>query len=226
MADGVAEHDGARAAANGGGVKTLDGVRVGANRVFRHVHGRKAVLDCELHGFFGGALEMIDGPVFDQPPDGARAQKCGSFNRHSHALGNFGDGANVGFDRSRGAVRFDLHALGDDFAGEGFGVLDGARAGTGQSDVERIDAQRFHQVQDFDFFFDAGIVYARILQAVAKRFIVQQDARAGSDERCCSQVPVVNPFVLPRRVILLHRARSLSNLTGRTGCFPACVAKF
>ena len=69
------------------------------------------MLDRELHRFFGGALEMIDGPVFHQPPNGARSQKRRGFNRHSNALRNFCDGANVGFDCSRGAIGLDLHAL-------------------------------------------------------------------------------------------------------------------
>ena len=79
--------------------------------------------------------------------------------------GNFDDGADVGFDRSRGAVGANLHAVGGDFAGQGFGVRDGARAGARESDVEGVDAERFHQVQDFDFFFDAGIVDGGILQS-------------------------------------------------------------
>jgi hypothetical protein len=36
-------------------------------------------------------------------------------------------------------------------------------------------------VQNFDFFFDAWIVDAGILQAVAEGFVVQEDARAGRD---------------------------------------------
>ena len=51
-------------------------------------------------------------------------------------------------------------------------MLDGARAGSRKADVERIDAERFHQVEDFDFFFDAGIVDARILQTVAKSLVI------------------------------------------------------
>ncbi len=46
-------------------VETFHGVRVGANCVFRDVHGGKTVIDGELHRFFRGAFEMIDGPIFD-----------------------------------------------------------------------------------------------------------------------------------------------------------------
>jgi hypothetical protein len=36
-------------------------------------------------------------------------------------------------------------------------------------------------VEDFDFFFDAGIVDGRILQAVAKSFVIQENTRAWWD---------------------------------------------
>jgi len=65
VADGVAEDDGAGAAADSGGIEALDRVGVGADGVFGDVHGREIVVDGELDGFFCGALEMIDGPVFD-----------------------------------------------------------------------------------------------------------------------------------------------------------------
>src|SRR5208282_4533282 len=65
-------------------------------------------------------------------------------------------------------------------------------------------------MQDFDFFFDARIVDARILQTVTKRFVVEQNLRAGSDKRGSGRIPVINPFVL------LHQTRSLSPLALRT----------
>jgi len=55
-------------------------------------------------------------------------------------LGDFGDGADVGLDGARGGVGANLHAIGGDFAGEGFGVFYGARAGAGEADVEGVDA--------------------------------------------------------------------------------------
>ena len=161
MAHGVTEHDGSRAAANRRRVETLYGVGVGANRVFRDVHRGESVVDRELDGLLSGALEMIHGPVFDETADRARPQKCGGFNGQADTLRDVRDGANVGFDGARGAVWLDLQPLGDDFACERFHVLYGARPCARQTDVERIDAQRFHQVKDFDFFGDAGIVHAR-----------------------------------------------------------------
>src|SRR6267154_480262 len=59
VANGIAEHDGACAAADGGGVEALHGVGIGADGVFRYIHRGEIVVDGELDGFFGGALEMI-----------------------------------------------------------------------------------------------------------------------------------------------------------------------
>ena len=98
MADGVAQDDGARAAANRGGVKPLDGIRIGANGVFGDVHGRQVVFDGKLDGVFGGALEMIDGPVFDQAANRTGAEECCGFDGDADSLGDFDDRANVVFD--------------------------------------------------------------------------------------------------------------------------------
>jgi len=97
VADGVAEHDGAGAAADGSGVQTLDGGRIGANGVFGDIHGGKIVFDGELDGFFRGALQMIHGPIFHQAANRAGAEKGGGFNGNAYTLGDFGDGADVGF---------------------------------------------------------------------------------------------------------------------------------
>jgi len=75
--------------------------------------------------------------------------------------------------RSRRAVGLDLHATGRDFAGQRFGVRIGARPSSGKADIDGVDSQGFHQVQDFDFFFDAGVEDGRILQTVSQRFIIQ-----------------------------------------------------
>jgi len=140
VTDGVAEDDGAGAAADCGRIEALDGVGVGADGVFGYIHRREIVVDGELDGFFGGALEVIDGPVFHQATDGAGAEEGGGFDGDSYALGNLGDGADVGLDRAGGSVGANLHAIAGDFPGQGFGVFCGAGAGAGQADVERVDA--------------------------------------------------------------------------------------
>ena len=99
----------------------------------------------------------------------------------AYALGNFDDGADVGFDGAGGAVGANLHAVRGDFAGERFGVFDGAGTGAGETDVHGIDAEGFHEVEDFDFFFDAGVVDGGILQTVAEGFVIEEDASAGRD---------------------------------------------
>ncbi len=88
-------------------------------------------------------------------------------------LRNFGDGANVGFECSRGAIRAQLHFAANDFAGESFDTFANVRACTGQTEIHGFDSQRFNQMKDFDFFGDGRIEDGRILQAVAQRFIIE-----------------------------------------------------
>src|SRR5580704_3983343 len=192
----VAEHHGAGAAADRGGVEALDGVAIGANGVFGHVHRRKTVVDGVLYGFFRGAFEVIDRPILDEATDGAGAEEGCGFEGDAYSLRDLHDGADVGFHRARGTVRANLHAVGGDFARQGFGVRGGARAGSGQPNIEGIDAERFHQVQDFDFFFDAGIVDRGILQAIAQSFVVEKYTGAGRDGWSGGFVPVVDVFGL------------------------------
>ena len=96
--------------------------------------------------------------------------------------------------RPRGAVGSDAHAVGGDFAGKRFGIGERARARTGKANVNGIDAERLHKMQDFDFVFDAGVGNRRILKAVAKRFVIEHDARARRNLRRRRGVPIVDPI--------------------------------
>ena len=209
MSHSVAKDDGACAVSNGGRVQPLNGIGIGSNGVFGDVHGRKTVLDRELHCFFGGALEVLDRPVFHEAADRAATEKRCGFNGDAHGLRNFHDGANVVFMRSRGAVGLDLHPVRGDFAGQRFGVGVSACPSAGETDIDRVDSQGFHQMQDFDLFFDAGVVDRGILQTIAQGFVVHQDARAGRNRRRGGDVPVVDPFVLLHRGPRLVRQRSI-----------------
>ena len=172
MADGVAENQRFGAAVDGRIVQAFYRGGIRARGVFGDVHRRQIVRDRKAHGFFGGATEIVDGPVFHEAANGAGAEEGGGFDGDAYALGNFGDGADVVFVGARGAVWFYAHAMGGDFASEGFGVGGGAGARAGEADVNGVDAERFHQVQDLDFFGDGGVGDGGILQAVAQSFVV------------------------------------------------------
>ena len=105
---------------------------------------------------------------------------------------------------ARRAVGFDLHPLLGDFASQHFGVPKGPGPGAGKTDINRVDSQGFHQMQDFDLFFDARVNHGGILQTVAKGFVIHQHAGARRNRRRRGGVPIVDPFVLvhggPRRL--------------------------
>src|SRR5690242_14805153 len=172
VADGVAEDDGARSVANGGGVEAFDGAGIGANGVFGDVHRGEAVLDGKLDGVFRGAFEVVNSPIFDEAANGAGTEKCCGFDGNPSALRNFHDGTNVIFNRARSTIGLDAHAICGDFAGERFGVFVGAGASARKADVDGIEAERFHEVKDFNFFSDRRVVDGRVLQTVAERFVI------------------------------------------------------
>ena len=97
---------------------------------------------------------------------------------------------------SRRTVGLDLQPVRGDFAGQRFGVRKSPRPCARQSDIDRINSQRFHQMKDFDLFFDAGVEDRRILQTVAQGFVIQEDARSWRDLWRRGDVPVVDPFIL------------------------------
>ncbi len=88
---------------------------------------------------------------------------------------NLCDGANVVLVRARGAVGANLHPALNNFAGQRLNVLDRALSGAGKTKIERVDAKRFHQMQDFDFLFNRRIANRGRLQAITQGFVIQLD---------------------------------------------------
>lgn len=101
-----------------------------------------------------------------------------------------GDGIDVVSVGAGGAVGFDLQLAIDNFARQALDLFAGARASAGQAKVKRVDAERFHEVQDFDFRFERRVGDGRRLQAVAQGLIVEQDGLRRDEGRGVLAVPV------------------------------------
>ena len=82
----IAQNDGGGAAANCGRIEPLDRLGVGAHGIFGHEHGRKVMPHREAHGLFNRALQIVGGPVFDEPSNGARTQERRRFDGNPGAL--------------------------------------------------------------------------------------------------------------------------------------------
>src|SRR5947209_8059728 len=195
VTDGVAKDDGARPTVDGGGVECLDRRRVGAGGVFGDVHHRQALREGKANSVFRGALQVVDSPVFYQPPDGARTQKRRRFDGDSCALRHFGDGANVVLMGARGTVGADLHLGPGDFAGQGFRISQRTRPSAGQADIHRVDSQRLHQVQNFNLFPDRGVVNGGVLETIPEGFVVEHDSATAERVKTAGVVPIVDQFV-------------------------------
>src|ERR1700761_4151973 len=87
---GVTDNDSGSTTVDGGRIKPLDGFRIAAGSIFRHVHDLETKRSGISHGVFGGALQKIVSPVFRVTADRAGAEEACHFNGYSGALRNFG----------------------------------------------------------------------------------------------------------------------------------------
>src|SRR5690242_15630472 len=169
MAAGIANHDGAGAMADGSGVEALNHLRLAATGVLGDVHDFQAERDRVLHRFFRSLEKELVRPAFGVAANGAGADESGGRNGQTYALGNFGDGTNVVLVGAGGTVGLDFQPRVSDLARQGLYVLAGPGAGTGQAQVEHVDAEVLHEVEDADLFGDRRIAHRGRLQAVAQR---------------------------------------------------------
>ena len=175
MSGGIANHDGARPAVDRGRVKTLHHLRIAAARVLGDVHRFEAQRHGELHGFFRGLKQEVVGPAFGVAANRTGANEGRGLNVQPGALHDLGDRPDVILVGAGGAVGANLHLVADDLAGQRLAIRDCARSGAGQSQIERVDAQGFHQMQDLNFLCNRGIAHRRRLQPIAQGLIVEQD---------------------------------------------------
>ncbi len=102
---GVADADRFRARADRRRVERADRVRVGARRVFGHVHHGQAFTDGERDGLFREPQQLVERPIFGVEADGRRTDERASFDGDAGALRNLGNRLDVVLVRARGAVR-------------------------------------------------------------------------------------------------------------------------
>ena len=190
----IAEHQSVRSTIDGGGVQLLHRFRIAARRVFGGVHDFEAKRDRVFDGLFGGLQQEVAIPALGVAANGTGSKKRRDLDGEAGFLHDLGDRANVVLVRARGAVGRDLHFVGDDFARQRRNVLDRARTCSGKPEVERVDAERLHQVQDFDLLLNGRIADGRRLQAVAQRFIRQAHRSRRMQRLRIQRIPVVDEF--------------------------------
>ncbi len=189
---GVADHDGLGAAGDGGAVHALDSLGIAAGRVLGHVHHIEAERDSVLYGAFRGAQQEVIGPILGIAPDGAGADERRRLDGNTSALHDLSDRPDVVVVGARRTVGLDLHVRAANLPRQSFAVCHGAWSGSGQPDIERVNSQPFHQVEDFDFLFYGRIADGRRLQAVAQRLVIQQDLARRYHRPGIDRVPIVD----------------------------------
>src|ERR1019366_6627971 len=92
------------------------------------------------------------------------------------AYAEYLDRRDVAHHRATGRRDLDVHLAVDDLLAHGKDVVERALAAPGQADVHLVDAEVLHEVEDAEFVFDAGILDAGVLQAVAEGLVEQREA--------------------------------------------------
>jgi hypothetical protein len=147
-----------------------------------------------LDGLFRGLQQEVVCPAFGVAANGARSEKRRDLDGQSGFLHDLGNRANIVFMRARGAVGANLHLVRDDLARQRGHVLDRARARSRQPKIERVNAERLHQMKDFDLLLDGRIANRGRLQSIAQRFIGQQHRPRRMERARIESVPVVDEF--------------------------------
>src|SRR5438552_7751982 len=93
-----------------------------------------------------------------------------------------------------GAVGADIHLVLRNLARQGLYMLDSSWTSARKTQVERVDPQRLHQMQYFEFLLNGWITNRGRLQAIAQGFVIQLNRAAGNKLPRQGLVPVVDKF--------------------------------
>src|SRR5207248_1985716 len=137
----------------------------------RDVHHGQAFTDGEGDGLFREFEELVERPVFRIEAHGRRADEGTGFDWDSDALRDLGYRLNVVAVRARGAVWTNTQFLVGDLARETFDARRVRAACARQTNVRRVNAERVHQVQEFDLLLDRRLADRRRLQPVTQGLV-------------------------------------------------------
>ena len=122
MSSGIANHDRARAAIDGGRVETLHHFRIAARGVLGDIHRFESERYGVFNGFFGGLKQEIVGPAFGIAADGTGSNESRRLYIQPGALHDFSDRPDVILMGPGGAVGLNLHFVADDLVGQRFAM--------------------------------------------------------------------------------------------------------
>src|SRR2546429_4500145 len=175
-------------------VKTFHRLRIAARRILGYIHDVETQRPGILHGCLCSLEQKVVSPALGVAADWTRSQKSGGFNIQARTLNDFSNRTYIVLMGARRTIGTNLHFPLDDLARQCFHVLHCTLACSRKSEVERVDAQRFHQMQDMKFFLDRGIPHGWRLQSVTQSLIVEENPPGGTQRGGILLVPVVDKF--------------------------------
>ena len=107
--------------------------------------------------------------------DGAGADERGDLDGVTHPLGNLHDGANVRDYGTGGAIGMNSHALFADLPRQPQGMGGHMGAGTRQTNVGHLDAQRFHESKNVQLLGNRRVSDRWGLQTIPQGFIGERN---------------------------------------------------
>ena len=196
VTDGVRETDPPRPRLDRG--REEPGERPGPRpcRVLCDVHDIEPLADGELDGVARRRQDLIHIPVLCVLADRRASDEGGDLDVEAGRLLDARHGFDVGPDRAGGRIGLDREPSIGNLASQREARLVSAGPGAGKADVDRVDAEVHHEVEEFDLLLDRRILDGRILEAVAQRLVVQFDPGSRVVVAPRKRVPVVYQFVL------------------------------
>ena len=142
-------------------IDLLDVIGMCTRGIFGDKHARQAVTYNVLYGILRELKNMGNVPPLDVLTDRTCADEGRYFDGNACFLRDVDDRVDIRFDGSCRAVGKDLHVAAGNLFGKLERIVIRPRSCTRQTDVRRLDAQVFHEMEDFDFLVDRRVCYRR-----------------------------------------------------------------
>src|SRR5207244_7144358 len=206
-------------------IHTLHHLRITARPVLGDIHDLETERNRILHGLLCCVQQKIVAPAFRVTANRTRSKKRRRCNVQPGALHNLCNRPDVVFMRPSCTVRTDLHFVIDDLSRQCLHMLTRTRPSSRQPQIERIDAQSFHQVQDVNFFFDRRIAHRWRLQPIPQAFIVQENGVRRAQRRRLNLVPIVDELRSLHAIRFAGGWASSPVPRARTQPLPLCIVR-
>ncbi len=131
------------------------------------------MIDSVRNGLFHSCKQLFHGPTFCVLSDWTCAQERTGLDWNTVFLLQINKWFDVVHERANRCSRTNLEIVIDDMSDHCFDVFEVEWARSGQTQIDFLHAEVFHEGQQLNFLFDGWITSARTLQTIAQSFIIK-----------------------------------------------------